>query len=196
MKRKGRRPGNGESPTSPRRLEAAQQAAKAISLRMAGASYEAIAKELGYNSLQAAHAAVMRTLDRTLEEPAEQYRKIMIARLNRMLQSLWKKAIVDRDLQAHDRVLRIIQQLSKITGLDMTPQFALQADTINLQQNTQTNINVAAVDLTKLTEDQLERYNASLAAHGRLLAEFSSGTSGGASQGPAGNGAPPNGSAT
>lgn len=64
--------------------------ALALRLRLSGATYPDIAKQLGYAGPSGAHAAVDRELRRRLTEPADQLRAIELLRLDRMQAALWK----------------------------------------------------------------------------------------------------------
>lgn len=108
--------GNGESETAPRRLRAAERQAKALNLRKAGATYEQIAKELGL-SLAGAYQCVKAALQRTIQEPADEYRKVEIERLNTMLRAIWAR-VLNGDLGAIDRAVRIVDKISALLGLD------------------------------------------------------------------------------
>jgi hypothetical protein len=68
---------------SARRVDAAQRDARALELRAAGLSFRQIAQQLGV-SVGAAHKAVTRGLDRTLQEPADRLRRLERERLDRL----------------------------------------------------------------------------------------------------------------
>lgn len=111
------RQGRGEDRASPRRIAAAERAANALRLRKAGVTYEMIASTLGYSSRQAAHRAVMRALDRTIQEPAEDLRKLELERLAELQRVLWPKAL-EADTRSVDRVLAIMERRARLLGLD------------------------------------------------------------------------------
>ena len=107
-----------ESGTSRRRVEAQERRAKALSLRIAGASYQQIAEALGC-SVGAAHKYVkteLERLDRIAKERAEELRRLQLERLAELLISVWPKA-KRGDLQAIDRALKLMQEISKLTGI-------------------------------------------------------------------------------
>jgi hypothetical protein len=104
---------------SKRRIMARQHEADALALRKSGVTYEAIARDLGV-SVQSAHRAVKRALERLSGEIAESVtdvRRMELERLDAMLGALWPKA--ERgNLTAVDRVLHIMERRAKLLGLD------------------------------------------------------------------------------
>ena len=66
----------GESRTSPRRIDAVAKQHKALALRYSGATFDAIAQELGYANRQGAHMAVEAALQKTIQEPADELRQL------------------------------------------------------------------------------------------------------------------------
>lgn len=130
-------------PTRAARVGIAERRAKAVDMRMAGASYQKIANELGYNSRGAACQDVSRALEAAVAEQArsvEAYREEELQRLDLLLAEAW--AILKRDhvtvsngrivrddldqpilddgptLQAIDRILKIQERRAKFLGLD------------------------------------------------------------------------------
>jgi len=92
--------------------QAREREAQAMELRKAGASYPAIARQLGYASHEGARQAVVRVLDALEVESAEsgqQVRRLEMERLDALLVGLWKKAR-DGDVQAVDRALKIMER--------------------------------------------------------------------------------------
>lgn len=114
-KKRGR--GAGESKTSPRIVQAVERAGKALVLRKAGATYEQIGKELGI-SYQAAFMAVRHALQRTIQEPADEYRAIEWERLQTLLRAVWPAALKG-GLGAIDRALKIGERMAQLMGYDV-----------------------------------------------------------------------------
>ena len=152
-----RRWNQGESPTSPRRIASAKKAAQALKLREAGATFAEIAKAVGYNSSPAAFMAVKSALERTLQEPADEYRIIMRERAEKLIHSLWKKA-VKGDVHSCAEIRKQDEHLARILGIDRTPRLTLDAEQVNVQNN------VVQIDLKDLSEDDLNAYSRVLAA--------------------------------
>lgn len=107
-----------ESKTSKRRLAAAERQVQALELRKGGATFPAIAHQLGYSSSAGAYKAVLTALRETKQEPADEVRRLAIERLDRILLAIWKRAL-DGDLECIDRVLKIEARRAKLLGLDV-----------------------------------------------------------------------------
>lgn len=107
----------GESKTSPRRIQAVMRQTQAMQLRLAGAEYPEIARQLGYNSKVAAYKGVMAGLKRTQQEPADELRKVILGRLNRLLLAVWQPAIA-ADVKAVTAAMGIIERICRLMGLD------------------------------------------------------------------------------
>jgi len=105
------------SKTDPSRLKAKETALQALELRKAGLSYQRIADELGYHSPQASWDAVNRLLKKTIQEPADEVRKLEIERLDKMLFSLWAR-IQKGDHQAVNEAIKISKRRSELLGID------------------------------------------------------------------------------
>lgn len=96
-------------------MQALERQRQALELRKSGITYEAIAAQLGYRTAAGAHKAVSTALKRTLQEPADDVRKIELERLDALLEDLWKKK--DRPFVV-DRILRVMERRAKLLGLD------------------------------------------------------------------------------
>ena len=136
--------GRGEQRASPRRIDAAERRRKALQLKLAGATYEQIARtpvaagsdQTLYSSRKRAHEAVKRELDELAAETkdtAEQLRAMELARLESMQVALWPSTRPSRpvtcdgcghemyrepSLEAIDRVIKILERRAKYLGLD------------------------------------------------------------------------------
>ena len=106
-----------ESKTSARRLKGHERKLEALRLRKAGYSFPAIALELGYGGPSGAYKAVMTALVATLQEPADDVRRLELERLDELLKGLWYFAKVGNQ-GAIDKVLRIMERRAKLLGLD------------------------------------------------------------------------------
>lgn len=102
------------------RVNALDRQLKALELRKAGASYRAIAAQLGY-SLTGAYKAVDKALTATLSEAAEPLRTLELERLDAMQVALWPQARQGNQ-GAVDRILRIMERRAKLLGLDAPTQ--------------------------------------------------------------------------
>ena len=100
-----------------RRIAAHERQLKALELRLAGCSYEQIARELGYASRSGAHKSVGSALTQTLREPTDELRNLSAERLNRATLAVWRAANAG-DLRAIDTLLRIEARRARLFGLD------------------------------------------------------------------------------
>lgn len=108
------RGGNGKFlPTA----KAAERRAEALKLRLAGATYEQIAKRLDYSHRGKAHDDVMAALRAVTAEPAKELLTLELQRLDAMLIGLWRQAAQGQPA-AVDRVLKIMERRAKYLGLD------------------------------------------------------------------------------
>lgn len=98
-------------------ITATDRQLKALQLRKQGVSYAEIAKQVGYKSGSGAHAAVRKALKKTLQEPADDLRKIENERLDSMLAALWDK-VEKGDPQAIMAGIKISERRAKLNGLD------------------------------------------------------------------------------
>ena len=108
-----------QSPTAPKRANAAERRRKAVALRIAGATYEQIGRELGITS-QAAwkHVTVaLADVRQKTAEDADILRVTELSRLDAAQASIWPR-VVQGDNQAIDRFLRISKRRGEITGID------------------------------------------------------------------------------
>jgi|SRR5579859_2859004 len=112
--------GQGESPLAPRRIAIVERRRKALDLRKAGASFPDISRQLGC-SVSTAYRMVEWSLQKTLQEPADEVRKLELERLDRLLLALWPDA-VNGDKDAIDRVLKIQARRAALLGLDIARQ--------------------------------------------------------------------------
>lgn len=102
------------------RAATAARRAKAISMRLAGADYETIARTLGYASRGAAHTDITRALEQYVTEgrvSAEVLREQELRRLDRLQATLWPQAL-QGDTKVIETVLRIIDRRCRILGLN------------------------------------------------------------------------------
>lgn len=93
-----------------------ERQAKALELRKAGATYAQIAKRLGYTSPQGAASSIKRALDRMIQEPAEEVRKMEYERLNHILLVLWPRVQIG-ELPAIDRAMRVMERIALLMGV-------------------------------------------------------------------------------
>lgn len=98
-------------------IEVREKDRKALELRKAGASYELIAKQLGYADSSGAYKSVKRSMQSIISEPAEELRQVEYERLNQMLLSIWERVQLG-ELGAIDRALSIMDRIGRLYGLN------------------------------------------------------------------------------
>jgi len=108
--------------------EVIERWAKALDARKLGATYAVIAKQLGYADPSGAWQAVQDALQRTLQESADDLRRIEIERLDQWLLSLGKK-IQAGDPRSIDTALKIQERRSRYLGLDAPNKLELSGST-------------------------------------------------------------------
>lgn len=113
-----------ESITSEGRLEAHERHKQALQLRMAGMTYDEIAKQLGYASTSGAYDAVISAMKVGCRELAEEVRDLELSRLDRMLMAIWPEALAG-NVSVIDRVLKLMERRAKYGGLDKPTPIAL-----------------------------------------------------------------------
>ncbi len=97
--------------------EIAERRRKALDLRKAGASYDAIAQQLRLSGSGSAYKIVQAALKATYREPADDVRKLELERLDRLTLALWSRA-QQGETEAIDRVLKLMDRRAKLLGLD------------------------------------------------------------------------------
>lgn len=90
---------------------------RALELRRTGATFEQIAKKLEYRSPAEAARDITRMLTSVIRETSEEVRAVELARLDGLMVTLWPSARRG-DLQAVDRVLKVMERRAKLLGLD------------------------------------------------------------------------------
>jgi hypothetical protein len=88
-----------------------------MQLRIAGASFAAIATELGYADRKGAERAVIAGLRAYFREPANDLLPLELDRLDRLQLAIWQQAM-DGNVQAVLAVLRIMERRARYAGLD------------------------------------------------------------------------------
>lgn len=100
-----------------RRTDAAARAVEALTMRLAGSSYEQIADALGYADKSGAWRAVEGELEKIRQERARDVLNLELARLDALLSGSWAKAL-DGDHRAVANVLRVMERRAKYLRLD------------------------------------------------------------------------------
>jgi hypothetical protein len=98
--------------------------AEALKLRRSGHTYDEIATAVGFANRGAAHKAVHRALQATIQGPADDLRAMELERLEEAFRTVWPLAIdptnVDQ-LKAMDTTLKVMERIDRLTGIDPPP---------------------------------------------------------------------------
>lgn len=121
---------------NPPREETIERERRVLELRRAGATFETIANTLGLSHRSDAAKICKRAMARPLIEPARELRQLEATRLDELQYAVWNKAL-NGDLDAFDRVLKVMERRAKLFGLDHSAkiaeaQLALEADKVRL----------------------------------------------------------------
>lgn len=127
----------------------AERRAKAIKMKIDGASYSEIATALGYSSRSAAHMDVKRSLEKHVIEEGlaiEAWRELELSRLDTLQQAIWPKAM-SGDPRAIEASLKILDRRAKLLGLDSPVRLeVLTVDALDAQiQRLEAELAAAAV---------------------------------------------------
>ena len=100
-----------------------RKANAALALRTAGTDWDQIAEVIGYPTGRAAQVACELALEQELrsEESKKYMRRMASRRLERLIRSVWTKAINENDpehLAAVDRARQLVDRHAKLHGLD------------------------------------------------------------------------------
>ena len=99
------------------RAVAAVKRAKVVEAVADGATYEQAAKRAGYATRSGAYKAFWKAVDGREADAVDHARTLELTRLDALQVGLWDKA-VSGDVKAVNAVLRIIEQRSRLLGLD------------------------------------------------------------------------------
>lgn len=99
------------------RAVAAVKRARVVEAVAEGATYEQAAKTAGYATRSGAYKAFWKAVDGREADAVEQHRALELARLDALQVGLWDRAEAG-DVKAVLAVLRIIEQRSRLLGLD------------------------------------------------------------------------------
>lgn len=117
-----------ENPTwrGSREVQVRDKERRAIALKLAGASYQSIAQQLGYASAAGAWKAVQRGMKSSLQEGAGELRRIHYGRLEHMLMLLWPD-VNRKDLPSMHAALSIMDRMEKLFGLNAAERIEVTA---------------------------------------------------------------------
>ncbi len=99
------------------RAETIAREEKVLNLRKAGASFQAIAMQLGFKNSSGAHQAFVRAMKRSIIPHIDEIRDTELARLESLQLGLWSKA-QSGDSRAAEVIIKIMERRAKLLGLD------------------------------------------------------------------------------
>jgi len=103
--------------TVSRRTSSRERVRRATALKLAGASYEQIAENLGYASADSARKAVNNAIKKSLQENANELRRIHYGRLEHMLMLVWPQ-VNQGDNTAFHSALAVMDRMERLYGLN------------------------------------------------------------------------------
>ena len=134
-----------------------------VRLRIAGAGFQLIARNLGC-SVGGAHKACMRAIERRQKEIAESAGQVLdleLQRLDQIVLILWPK-VQEGNVGAIDRVLRVMDRRARYLGLDVPQRMEHTGKEGGPIQH--------EYDFSHLSDDELERQYAEVLAEAQSIA--------------------------
>ena len=122
-------------------VEDVQREAQVLELRKAGLTFVQIGERLGYADHTGALKAFRRAMAKTLQQPANEYRELELARLDELWARFYPKALAGQKM-ALDGCLDIIDKRAKLLGLYAPTQMRLM-----VSDETQREIEALAAQL-------------------------------------------------
>ena len=133
------------------------RAEAAVAMRIAGAAYSEIARTLDFTSAHQARMSVEATLAATAGgNDREQLRFVEARRLERLLRSLWRKALDenhDEHLAAIRTALAVIDRHARLYGLDAPAEMVVYSPS---REEIDRFVAVAAASLTAKLPDEAD----------------------------------------
>lgn len=112
------------------RAVAAIKRAKVVEAVAEGATYEQAAKRAGYATRSGAYKGFWKAVDGRQADAVDEHRMLEVQRLDALQVAVWDKAVAG-DVKAVNAVLRIIEQRSRLLGLDKHTGVAAQSVVID-----------------------------------------------------------------
>jgi hypothetical protein len=114
-KKRKRARGPAASPTSAYRLAIREKQERAFQFRLSGMPFAQIAQQVGYSDAAGALRAVQAILATRTVPEIDEYRKVTMARHERVLQSIWP-AVLRGDEKILGRYIQLLDQMNKLMG--------------------------------------------------------------------------------
>jgi hypothetical protein len=107
--------------SSPAVIARNERAQRAVDMRRAGVSFDAIARALGYASSGHAHTAFMTYMREYPRESIDDARQVELDRLDQLQAAIWQQCLASGSSNQHwaiDRMLKISDQRARLLGLN------------------------------------------------------------------------------
>lgn len=123
VKRQRRQSKVSRSRTTPAAITIAKRRGQALNLRLAGATYQAIADAIAAEhnlpsyDRALAYKDVKTALDGIIDEPAREVLAVALKRIEFAIMAIWPK-VSKGELGASDRLVRLLERQSRYLGLD------------------------------------------------------------------------------
>lgn len=143
---------------------------EALELRMRGMSQRAIGDAMGISQQAVAYHLKNALLEyqKDIEKNAAKIRAIELSRLERLQAAVWQPAL-DGNLEAVDKAIKVMDRRAKLVGLDAPKKTELTG-----KDGGPLAVASISVDLSKLSDAQLDRYGEIARAYEDLMAEIAS----------------------
>ena len=139
MPRKGFKKSGAVGPDT---ISTVERERRCLELRQAGVSLDVIAQQVGFSNRGGVYKAIIRGLQRTLQEPADGVRTLECLRLDRALQAVWP-GVLRGDIKSIYTFLNIHDRRCLLLGL--RPKEPLQLEISGPEQGP---VRIEANDLT------------------------------------------------
>lgn len=138
-------------PPVPVLANAAEKRARALQLRIGGATYDQIAQQVGFSGRGGAYRAVAQALRDIPREAADELRQLELERFDTIQIRLMQK-LGQGDLTVVPNLLRLAEQRARLLGLNKPEQLQLQAE-VHVQDDQQTARQRAAIEAAVARRD-------------------------------------------
>lgn len=136
----------GEPMSSERRIDAIERQAQALELRKAGIDFRTIAGKLGYDGPAGAYQAVKSALKKTLQEPADEYRALHLARHEHIIRANWP-AMLRGDEGAARVILAALKSVADLLGLNAPKEIKVNHELLSLADRVADGLSLNPADV-------------------------------------------------
>lgn len=100
------------------RIDLTEKERQVLELRKAGWSFDRIADRLGYASKSGAWKAYDRALTATLQEPADEVRRLELERIDSLFGAMYEVAVTQGSARHAEIAIRAMERRASLLGLD------------------------------------------------------------------------------